>query len=170
MPDLLQTLIKLLGLPDASDETAVVAAIRDLKTRSGGDAPPATAANYAGFGAVDPALYVPRDVFETTTVELNSVKAQRLEEHALVKVTAAMQAGKVSPAMRDWALALCRSNPDSFDEFVSRVPPIITFGSQFDDMAVNRTNGGRGKSALSADQLAICNAMGLDPKDYARNI
>jgi phage I-like protein len=170
MSDLLQTLIKLLGLPDVSDESAVVAAIRDLKTRGGGDASPATAANHAGFGAVDPALYVPRDVFETAAVELNSVKAQRLEEHALVKVTAAMQSGKVSPAMRDWALALCRSNPDSFDEFVSRVPPIITPGSQFSTAAGSAAVGGCGRSALSADQLAVCTAMDLDPQDYARNI
>lgn len=135
-----------------------------------GKARAAIAANHAGFGAVDPALYVPRDVFETTAVKLNSVKAQRLEEHALVKVTAAMQSGKVSTTMRDWALALCRSNPGSFDEFVSRVPPIIAPGSQFDAVAGNVAAVGRGRSALSADQLAVCAALDLDPQDYARSI
>lgn len=47
---------------------------------------------------------------------------QLAEEAASRKVDDATRALDIPHAMRDWALALCRSNPDSFDAFLKATP------------------------------------------------
>ena len=51
----------------------------------------------------DPEAYVPRAEFDRVSQRLNTVETERAEERATAAVDAAVTAGKIAPAQRDWA-------------------------------------------------------------------
>ncbi len=161
MQDFLNQLARLLGLPDGADQAAILSAIGGLLDSKKPDGT-ATASVMP-----DPSQYVPRDLYDSVATELASIRSAGNEERAMGKVDAAIQDGRVTPAQRDWALALCRQDPQSFDRFIATAPQIVpvrpkSFGS--------RPVLPGGDAGLSDTQLAVCSSLGLDPKDYAKNL
>lgn len=70
----------------------------------------------------DPARYIPRAQFDAVAGELASL--QRTAHHARVDaaVTGAMQAGKIPPALENWARAYAGRDPAGFDAYVAAAP------------------------------------------------
>jgi phage I-like protein len=110
----------------------------------------------------DPAKFVPIATVQAMLAERNLSLATASEERASQKVSQALRLGQISPSMRDWATALCRTDEASFDSFVAStgVPfarllqPTHTHG-----LPLN-TRQDRAGSEL-AD--AICSQLGLKP-------
>lgn len=95
--------------------------------------------------------------------ERNQSLATLSESRAGEKVADAMARGYLSPAMKPWALALCRSNEASFDAFVaSTVPPLAHLAQSHGYM---RTAPATGQSPVAqSDEAAIvCRQLGLAP-------
>ena len=70
--------------------------------------------------------------------------------------------GFLSPAMKDWALGLCRSDEASFDLFLASVPP--AFAHLFKPSATGgRPPSAEGASAASPLAEAVCAQLGLAP-------
>jgi len=161
MPDFLERLAALLGLPGDADEAAVLTAVEALTKEP---KPDGTAVNATAF---DPALFVPRALYDGVTAQLHAARAGQAEEQAVTKVEAAITGGIVAPAMRGWALALCRQDPASFDAFVKTAPQIVTPGRMALPAHPPPGVAGRG---LSGNQEAICNALGIDPQHYTQNL
>ena len=81
------------------------------------------------------------------------------------KVDAAVMGAHITPAMRGWATALCRQNPDSFDAFIGSFPPAYAYlfkGSGLDGRPIPRSEAPQSDTASG-----IAAQLGLDPKRLA---
>ncbi|WP_252403324.1 phage protease, partial [Burkholderia pseudomallei] len=73
--------------------------------------------------------------------------------------------GRLLPAQEGWARDLGKSNVAALKQFISTAQPIQALGG-------TQTGGnppaddGTGAAALSAEELAVCKALGLDPATY----
>lgn len=154
--DLLKRLATLLGLPETSDETAIMAAVERLV--KGGTA--------TASAVHDPAHFVPRPLYDALAGQLASTEGALTEGAVTAKVDAAIRGGKVTPALRGWALAACRANPTSFDEFVEKAPG---FGHLVRETVPAVAGGAVHAGAITAEEKAVCSALGIDPAEFAKS-
>ena len=75
-----------------------------------------------------------------------------------------MNAGHLSPGMRDWAIELCRQSPDSFDDFVSF--SAAPFARLF-ERKHRQTIADPGSAHVDAETAALCRQLDIDPKSLA---
>lgn len=165
-----------LGLADDADEAAVLAAIETgkttmssvaaaLKVEEGGDiAAAATAAVTAAASAKnagdpDPTQFVPKAAFD----ELQSTVASLQDDKLQGEVDAAVAAGKLAPAMKDWGLALIKKDPTAFASFVESAP-VLAGGKA----PVGKTPDG--KPALDDEDRAVCALLGVDEAAYSETL
>lgn len=143
-PDAALSLVALaLGLPADAAPDSILTAVNGLKVP-------------------DPAKYVPVDAVAGLLKEHRATVAVMTEREVEAKVEAAVMSAHISPAMRDWATALCRENPASFDAFLSSSAPM--FGHLFErKKAFDRAPGVTGTPARDAAG-DIASQLGLDPK------
>lgn len=111
----------------------------------------------------DPAKYVPIAMFTELQTEVAALKSTGAEASAVMAVDKAVEAGKVTPAQKGWALDYAKSNAAGFADFVAKSPVIVGGGS-----VVNAVPPGAGKGALSAEELAICKATGISEADFKK--
>lgn len=109
----------------------------------------------AGDDALIEALSASARELDTARAELRSMRASAREEHISALVDAGMDEGKISPAMRQSALALCAMSPAAFADFLDAMPPLI---STVPDIS-GPPPGRRGDTALTDQQTAICSAL-----------
>ena len=100
-----------------------------------------------------------RDELATRLAKLEEDKTT---EKAEASVKAAIEAGKIVPAQRDWAIGLAKKDPKGFEDFLAGQPVIVTPGKE---IGGNPPKGGEG---LTADELALCRRHGLKPEDYKK--
>lgn len=173
----MKEIAKALGLDDTADEAAICAAIGKLNTSqtaiasalglagtATGEELLAAATAAAKAGEPDPSKYVTLTAFTEVQTQLAALQSDTTEARAAASVTAAMEAGKVSPAMKDWATSLAKSNPDAFESFVAAAAVIVPVGQ--------RPKGGADLQAVTADgalseeDKAICSSMGITEEDF----
>ena len=140
-----------LNLPVDASEDDIIAALMDL---------------LKGDVAPDPAKYVPVATVQAMLAERNLNLATMSESRAQSKVAEALRSGHISPAMKDWATALCFNDEASFDRFVSSSLP------QFGHLVKPTLHPGLAFGQTRADQGsdladAICAQLGLKPGTLA---
>ncbi|MBL9047745.1 MAG: hypothetical protein JNK34_10650 [Tabrizicola sp.] len=134
---------KLLGLPPDTPQEELLAT---LQAKLGADP--------------DPAKFVPVATVQAMLSERNLSLATASEERASQKVADALRSGYLSPAMKDWATALCMSNEASFDSFLSSSVP--QFAHLFKPThAAGLPPGSRRSSETEELADAICSQLGL---------
>lgn len=153
MGDDLQELRGLLGLPDTAGIPEITARVRDMMMAANTAATP------------DPSEWVPMGAFEKVYTELLKTRQGVSQREAEIAVNAQIQAGHMIPAMRDWGIALCTVNKPAFDAFIER-----TMGGVHQLFEVKGPFGqpGRSGGALSAEDMAVCSTMNLDPADFSK--
>lgn len=109
--------------------------------------------------APDPGSYVPRTEFDRVARDLTTLQTERTDERATKAVDAAIAAGKITPAQRDWALGYAKSNDSGFSAYVEAAPVILAPG-RIGDPSPNPN------AALTADELATCKALGITADQY----
>lgn len=139
---------KTLGLKDDADGTAIASAIAGLSEKG---------------GTVDPAQYVPMKAHQELASQLSALQKTVGDQAAETAVASAMKAGKISPAMKDWALSYAGSNPDGFAKYVETAPVIV---------AASET-AAAGKAAeeqkkLTDEERAICSQLGLSEEQFLK--
>jgi len=107
--------------------------------------------------------FVPRSEFDAVANRLRDVETSSAEEKATAAVDAAVEAGKVTPAQRDWALAYAKADPEGFGSYVEATPAIVRPGRTGTGAP---GTGGDPDAALTDDELAVCRAMGVSADDY----
>lgn len=112
----------------------------------------------------DPSKFVPIAALkEAIQGKLNAVSTNS-EREAETKVSKAMSMGYLSPAMREWALALCKQSPASFDGFIASAIP--QFAHLFKPSQLGSRQAPQGRAVeQSSEALAICAQLGLKPED-----
>lgn len=163
MPEYLKKLLKALGLSETASEPEALAAIAALKS------------NVASLSAQintapDPAKYVPVATLSALQTEHASVQGQLAALTAEIaggKVAAlvadGLAAGKLTPAIKDWAEGLGKKDPEALTAFLSAAPVVCKPGE-------TQSNGqkpdGTGVAALSADAKKVCQLLGVAEADY----
>ncbi len=112
----------------------------------------------------DPAQFVPVAAVQAMLTERNATLATMTDARAAEKVKDATRKGYLSPAMAEWATALCMSNEVSFDAFIAKsVPQFAHLSHELTDL--NRLPPGvsAGDRAGSEVADAICAQLGLAP-------
>ena len=152
-----------LGVAEDADEATALNAVTAIK------------ADLATAKAATPSLdlYVPRGDYdvalnraETAETALNAEQV-RIHDAAIgAEVDAAIAAGKVTPATRDYHLAQCRQEGglDRFKEFVKVSATIVA------PTDLTATKPGTGKQALTDDDLAICSQLDIPVADYQKSL
>lgn len=160
--DLRGQLLQMLALPEGTTDDAVLDAIAALV--DGGNAPaPETAQQRQEVddsGTMEMAL------------ELNRVRAREAESNVLASVSDAITSGKLPPFMRDWGLALCRENPERFEEFTRQMVPVLSPGSQITGRGLRHdrqelalmTSGG------TADEAEILSRIGVTQEAFRKTL
>jgi len=186
MDDIAAELRKLFGLGDEATPEELLAEVRRLLNESGAEHSDEASAMQGRItqsmdsGSVaDPARYVPIAQFEGVLTELNRLRTASARERAGFRVDAAMQAGKIVPAQREWAIAYCQANLRGFEDFVARQPAVvigIAGGFEgapaghisFNDRQETTVGGGRAGTILTRTELTVCARLGLRPQDYLK--
>lgn len=159
---LTQAFVKHLGLPPETGAAGVMDALMQRANK----APPVQATASQGLDAA--ALKAIQAVASQAEAYRQQVSQAQVDK----AVADAMEAGKVSPAMRPWATALASQDPDSFSGFLETMPPIFAAIMKSDFVGRPAVPGGDGgtPAGLSAGQLAVCSQMGMSPEDYRKTL
>lgn len=87
-----------------------------------------------------------------------------LETAINTEIDAALKAGKITPATKDYHVAQCRQDGglDRFKAFVAAAPAVAD-GTGLDKKKVNEQG-----TALNAEEKAVCSALGISEEDYLK--
>lgn len=149
-------LCRALGLAEDTSPDGVVQAVNTMKTQS-----------------LDLTRFVPRADYDQALAKaanaetrLKDQEAARLEGEINGLVDQAVREGKVAPASKDFFLASCRQQGgvDEFKKFLASAPVLAA------DKLPPREIGADGAAKLTDTELAVCKAMGIEPKDYAKTL
>lgn len=162
----LKALCRKLGLQDEASPAAILAAVDTLADDK------AKALNAAQTPPLD--KFVPRAEYDKIKGDLdtanNAIKAAgdaKREGEITSAVDEAVKAGKVIPANRDYYLAQCRKE-GGLAEFVKFIEsaPVLTGVSDLD--ARRASNAGGADRHLTAEEKAVCAAMGLTEEAFKK--
>lgn len=181
-PEMLKAILAALGVAENADEAAVLSAIEALKTPAAPAPSGAEAAlTTAGFTVADIGRLVRADALDAVKADVIALTAARDEALATVQAltaevstlkaaaeTAALSAlvdgyvrdRKITPAQRDQALALARTNMQAFSAFVDSAPALI------DDAPLRAPAAPDGLN-LTAEERAKAKAIGVSFEAYA---
>ncbi|MBX3447519.1 MAG: hypothetical protein KF765_12265 [Parvibaculaceae bacterium] len=156
-PETVATAIKAL----ASNYGKVVAA---AGCKDGDKADDVVKAIQTATGNPDPTKYVPASALAELQKQVNDLAATSAGDKATTAVNAAIEAGKLTPALKDWAIALHKADPAKFDEFVGAAPVVLQPGT-----SGLGAKPPAGEDGLTDAERAICSAMGLSVEDFKKN-
>ncbi len=110
----------------------------------------------------DPARFVPIEVVKDLMQSRGRDLSERARERAETKVADALRSGHITPAMKDWATALCASDEASFAAFVTNHPPMWGHIVQPSGASAFPPETSRKTTGSDAEQ-AVCSQLGLKP-------
>jgi len=140
---MLARIIALPGLPPDADAQALMAALEKA------------------LADPDPKRFIPIAAVHEMLRDRNARLATLSEAAAGAKVDDALRRGCITPPLRNWALALCRQDPDAFDGFLSVALPAFAHLTKV--LLPGICPGTPGGAAGTPDEIAICSAPGLPP-------
>ena len=154
---------KLKGLLDQTAATAAASA--ELAKAVGLDAASAlpaiaTAVQSRLAQAPDPAQYVPKAQYDQVAHSLASLQTEQRQAETSRLVQEAMAAGKVPPALKDWATDYASQDPGGFKKYVDGAP-VITGGSHAREVPPDG-----GAKTLTREEETVAHAMGLSAEAY----
>ncbi len=162
-PIMWKDVLKALKLSESAGEAEAVTAINALQAEH------QTALNAAQTPSLD--KFVPRADYDvalnratTAEGEIKSIQDKALEQTITTEVDAAQKAGKITPATRDFYVAMCRKEGglDEFRKFVEAASPVLDPEKKPAQGKPEKTVG-----ALTEAQKALCSQMGVSHEDYA---
>lgn len=158
----LEQLLVALGLPAGTTFAAALNHIASMKTSL------ATALNHAENPPLD--KFVPKADYDlalnraTSAEEKITAQAKEVLETAInSEIDAALKAGKITPATKDYHIAQCRQDGglERFKAFAA-VAPKIAEASDLDKRRPGQD------TALNAEEQALCDMMGINVEDYKK--
>lgn len=160
--EMFKRLLAAIGLAEDATEDQAVTAVSTLK------ADLATARNRAE--APDLAKFVPRADYDNALSRaanaeksLSDRVAADMEREITIEIDAALKAGKITPATKDYHMAMCRQKDGlaEFRKFVSAAPVIG------DASGLTGTPPGT-QTAMNAEQMQIAKMFGNSAEDIAK--
>lgn len=146
---------KALGVEANVGEDVLVTACTALKTKA-----------EASQGEPDPAKYVSVDVVEGLKKDFAALSAKVQGDDVEKLVAAGLADGRLLKGQADWARALGKKDIAALTGYLDTAQPIAALSS-------TQTGGERREAVVDKDnnltkeELAVCSATGIDPKDFA---
>ncbi len=183
MNELLEQLRWLLNLPVTSTAEDVVAELQKAIDQIRAEQPAAAAS--AGFNIaslvtglggeiaalktsqIDPAKFVPVEILEAVKGELTALRAEVNAKEVSDLVTVALSDGRLLPAQENWARDLGGKDIAALTAYLDTAQPVVALTRQQTD---GKLPDGDGVSDLTAEQLAVCTAMGVAPEDFKKTL
>ncbi|MCP3048333.1 phage protease [Xanthomonas euvesicatoria pv. allii] len=179
MNPLLKAILAALALPETTTEEQAIAACSALRPKLDtldtlatalGTAPEGAVAACSALkaraaGAPDPAKYVPVSVVEDIKGQLAALSAENTDRKVSELVDQGLADGRLLPAQKDWATDLGRSHLASLTSYLATAHPVAALSAT--QTGGRQPAGGKDENGLTVDELAICTATGIDPKDFA---
>lgn len=125
----------------------------------------ATATSLKQGAEPDPSKYVPIAVHTDIASQFSELKKSVASEKATAAVDAAMKAGKVAPAQKDWALGYASQDLAAFNKYVETAPVIAS--------ATSETPAGTpsaGTQAIDQSDAEFCSQIGLSIEDFKKQV
>lgn len=111
-------------------------------------------------GEVDPSKYVPIAQFNELSKEVGKLRGTMDGDKATAAVEAAMSAGKVAPASKDWAMSYAKKDLADFETYVASAPVIC-------DPQLNTTKKPAADPAATTEaDTAVMSALGVSKEDF----
>ena len=145
-------LLSALGVPAGAGEAAALAALK---------------ARLAPGTLPDPAKYVEVGVVEALKTELAGLKTDLNQREADTLIEAALKAGKLLPAQKDWARKLGQSDFAALKAYCESAAPIAALVGKQTDQRPPKDDPA---PALDEAALAVCKQMGVAAADYAKTL
>lgn len=155
-----------LGLPESATDADVLAAVNalvgdraaicsalGLEAKATADEI-RTAASAAG--KVDPTKFAPIGELTALRQRLDAIE----EERVTASVDAAIEAGKIAPASREWALGYAKKDAAGFAAFVGAQPEIVTEGAE------QRRAAAIKEGKLTDEERAACSQLGISEEAF----
>lgn len=161
---LLQQLLASLGLAKETSEADALTAVAALKAKA--DQVDGLNAKVAALSsqAPDPSKFVAVETMAALQAEVAALTSQINGDKVTQVVEAALTAGKLLPAQKDWALSLGKANLATLTEYVEKTPAIAALGG----MQTEGKDLGKGATvALSADEQKVAAQLGLTAEQFA---
>lgn len=109
----------------------------------------------------DLGTFVPRAEFDRVAASLTQLQSERRSERTGRAVSTAIEAGKLSPAMKEWATAYCNRDPEGFASYVEKMPAIFPGNNGAPPVPPQAKD-----TELDEGDRAVCAQMGIDPEKY----
>lgn len=182
---LLKAVLEALGLPDTTTESAACAALSaigpigklkdkaaaactalGLQADASAESLVAACTSLRTTATVDPAKYVPVAVVDELRTNMAALTARQAQADIEATVAPALADGRLLPGAQEaWARDLGKTNLAALTAYLATAQPIAALtGTQTKGKPPGAATG---VAQLSADQLAVCNAMGLSPEKFA---
>lgn len=155
----LAALAAALGLPADTTMAQITAHCANLTTAA--QKPP------VATGAPDPALFVPMAAFADLQKQVSTLAQSDAATRAQAAVDDATRAGKVTPAMKVWALEYASQNLQGFAAWAAASPAIVAPGA----LLPNTPPAGADLHATQQDDkavLAVCANLGITLDQYRK--
>ena len=148
--DGLKAIAKAAGLAEDASAADIETAVKTAKASAGGND--------------DPGAFVPRAEFDRLKQDLTSLQQGSAKTAAETAVASAIEAGKVTPASREWALAYAAKDPEGFATFVKDAPAILSNGR-----VAPSGDPDKGGEVLTEQEKAVCRATGVSEEDFIKS-
>jgi phage I-like protein len=160
----MKDLLKALGLPETATEAEALAALSALKANHTAALTSAAVPDSAKYAPIA-TLSAVQGELATANAKLAALTAERQSAEVDAVVTEALTAGKLTPATKDWATGLGKTDLVALKAFIAAAPVVVKPGE-------TQTNGqgGNGTAALSADQRKVCAQLAINPDDFAKQL
>ena len=144
-------------------ETALIAAGFDGDLGKGGDGLADWLKTAAAKGdAPDPAKFVPKAAFDDLAVKVAALESAATEREADELVAAAQAAGKLTPALVDWARDYALKDADGFAAWSATAPVVCAAG----EVLTRKTVAAAADGGLTATEKKVIANMGISEEQY----
>lgn len=162
MDEAMKAIAAALGLGEDATAASILEAVQKLANDAKAAKEQVTAATKALASAqiADPAKFVPIEVVQELQKSIAAIQKDTAASKAQASVDVAIENGKVTPAMKDWALSLATANPVAFADFVKAAPAIVTAGAE--DTGKKKNADG----SLDDEEKVLASFLGLSEEQF----
>lgn len=156
----LKMLLAAIGLADTTTEAEALTAVAALKAKADQVGTLQTEVAALKTASPDPALFVPVATMKELQVQVAALSTKLNGQEVDGVVGEALTAGKLLPAQEAWARTLPVA---SLKTYLETAPVIVPLKSQTEGKGAETKPG-----ELSADELAVCKALGVTAEAFAK--
>lgn len=166
--ELLKKLLAALGLPETTSEPDALAGVTALKTKADAAQAELVALKAASPVAPDPTRFVPIEAMRGVQDQLAALSARIGASEADQVIEKAIAEGRLLEPQRAWAKDLGAKDLAALKAYVAATPAIAALSGMQSGAKGGGGDGGAGHGGLTADELAVCKALGMTAEEFKK--